>query len=59
MGFEGLSPFRCEGMADLGALGMTDPGMDVVDPRGHRLHLRKLGRHQTFTHSAPVAEVSR
>ena len=38
MALEGLSPFRCERVADGGALSMADSGMNVINPSGHRLN---------------------
>ena len=36
---------------------MTDSGMDVVNPRGHRLNGGQIGCHQPFRHGTPVAQI--
>gem|GEM_PF-1904806 len=38
MALEGLSPFRCERVADGGPLSMADAGMNVINPSGHCLN---------------------
>ena len=36
---------------------MTDAGMDVINPTGHRLNGGQVGRHQAFRHRTPVAQI--
>ena len=43
MALEGLSPFRCERVADGGPLSMADSGMNVINPSGHRLNWGSSG----------------
>ena len=57
MTLQGLSPFRCERVADGGPLGMADAGMDVINPSGHRLNGGQFRCHQPFRHRTPVTQI--
>ena len=45
MSLKRLGPFGREGMADRRPLGMSDTGMDVVNPSSHCLNRSQLRRH--------------
>ena len=36
---------------------MSDAGMDVINPSGHRLNGRQFRRHQAFRHRTPMAQI--
>ena len=59
MSLKRLGPFGSEGMAYRRPLGMSDAGMDVVNPSSHRLNRSQIRRHESFSYGTPVTQISR